>query len=187
MENMDSNKQFIKFGAVLVILSLAWMVLSAFLLPKTTLVQLTAPGVGFQAPAFKLSALDGTQVVFNGDPGHPVVLNLWASWCRPCKAEMPALQRVYQEYASQGLIVYGINASNQDSLQEVESFIIDSKITFPILLDQDGAVSKLYALRALPTTYFISADGVIRQVSVGGPLSEAFLRSQISDLFRLVK
>ncbi|MHC1784942.1 MAG: TlpA family protein disulfide reductase [Anaerolineaceae bacterium] len=184
---MDSKKQFYKFGAALVIFSLVWIVLSSFLIPNTTPVQQTAPAVGFQAPSFVLSALDGTQVAFNGHPGHPVVLNLWASWCLPCKAEMPALQKVYLENASKGLIIYGINASNQDNLLDVESFIIDSNITFPILMDQEGSVSKQYALRALPTTYFISADGIIRQVWVGGPLSEAYLRSQISDLYGQVE
>jgi cytochrome c biogenesis protein CcmG, thiol:disulfide interchange protein DsbE len=182
-----SHKDFIKYSSYLLIFSIGWIIMTAFIFLGPESSKETAPAVGFLAPEFKLSDLNGEEIAFNGNSGKPVILNLWASWCLPCKAEMPALQKVYGEYKSSGLIVYGVNATNQDDLAAVETFINDNNISFPILLDKEGAVSKIYALRALPTTFFIRPDGRIQQVMIGGPFTEAFLRSQVEDMLALEK
>ncbi len=111
-----------------------------------------------------------------------MLINLWTSWCPPCKAEMPALQRVYEDYQEQGLEILAVNATNQDRLADAAAFAGQLGLTFPILFDEDGEVSLLYQLRSLPTTYFIDRQGIIQDVVIGGPMSEALLRIRIDQL-----
>jgi peroxiredoxin len=142
----------------------------------------STPRKGFQAPDFSLADANGSMIRLSDLRGQPVVINLWASWCQPCRAEMPALQRVYAEYQSQGLVLLGVNATNQDDAAAARAFTEELGLTFPILYDSQGAVAKLYALRALPTTFFIDRAGVIREVVIGGPMSEALLRIRVQQL-----
>lgn len=146
--------------------------------------QTASPRQGFAAPDFTLDLLGGGEVTLSDLRGAPVMLNLWASWCPPCRAEMPAIQAVYQEYGEEGLVVLAVNATNQDSESAAAAFVRDHGLTFPVPLDRDGSVSVLYALRGLPTTYFIDREGVIRSVIVGGPMSEAVIRSKVEELLR---
>ena len=78
----------------------------------------------------------------------------------------------------------GVNLTDQDSLKDVESFVQEFRLTYPILLDRDGAVGLLYQLNGLPTTFFISREGIIRTVVIGGPMSETFIRSKIEALLK---
>jgi thiol-disulfide isomerase/thioredoxin len=110
------------------------------------------------------------------------MINLWASWCLPCRAEMPSLQEVYEDYTGKGLVILAVNATNQDTLADVESFINTVGITFPVLLDTQGTASRDYQLSALPTTFFIGRDGIILDVVVGGPMSEALIRKRVDQL-----
>ena len=146
--------------------------------------QTASPRQGFAAPDFTLDLLGGGEVTLSDLRGAPVMLNLWASWCPPCRAEMPAIQAVYQEYGEEGLVVLAVNATNQDSESAAAAFVRDHGLTFPVPLDRDGSVSVRYALRGLPTTYFIDREGVIRSVIVGGPMSEAVIRSKVEELLR---
>jgi cytochrome c biogenesis protein CcmG/thiol:disulfide interchange protein DsbE len=139
---------------------------------------------GFVAPDFVADTLGGESLHLIDVRGKPVILNLWASWCPPCKAEMPALQRVYTDYASQGLLVIAVNMTYQDSRDAAAQFVAAHQLTFPILLDDTGEISRSYQLSALPTTYFIGADGKIRDVVIGGPISEAFFRTQAESLLK---
>ncbi|MDD2696530.1 MAG: redoxin domain-containing protein, partial [Anaerolineales bacterium] len=141
-----------------------------------------APQTGFAAPDFSLSTLEGEELSLSQFAGQPVVINYWASWCSPCKAEMPAIERAYRRRQAQGLVVLGVNATNQDSLNEVAAFTQAQKLTFPILLDTNGAVGHLYRIQALPTTFFVDRTGVIREVIIGGPMSEALLNIRIENL-----
>ncbi len=95
---------------------------------------------------------------------------------------MPAIESVYQEYKNEGLEVLAVNTTYQDQEAEVTAFVQQYGLTFPILLDKTGAVSNRYQLRGLPSTYFVDRKGVIRSVVVGGPMSEALIRSKILDL-----
>ncbi|MBN2548608.1 MAG: redoxin domain-containing protein [Anaerolineales bacterium] len=141
-----------------------------------------APIKGFNAPDFTLQTPAGEEVNLASLQGKPVIINFWASWCPPCRAEMPALERVYQAYQSQGITILAINATNQDNRQEALDFITANHLSFTVLLDLDGAVNEIFAVRSLPTTFFIDATGVIREVVIGGPMSEALLRVQIEQL-----
>ena len=113
-----------------------------------------------------------------------MLVNLWATWCPPCRTEMPTLEKVYQEYQSQGLVVLGVNLTIEDEPPQIVPFVKEYNITFPILLDVNGEASNLYELRSLPTSFFIGRDGVIKEVVVGGPMSEALLRTNIEEIIK---
>lgn len=95
---------------------------------------------------------------------------------------MPAIQSVYQDYQDQGLEVLAVNTTYQDDPLDAVNFIEKHNLTFPILMDTTGVVSKRYQLRGLPSTYFVDRQGVIQSVVVGGPMSEALIRSKIHNL-----
>lgn len=140
------------------------------------------PRQGFLAPDFGLPNSQGEIVRLSSLRGQPVIINLWASWCTPCRAEMPAIQKVYEQYKDQGLVVLGVNATNQDNPQNAVQFVEDMGLTFPILFDMDGEVSQQYLLSALPTTFFVDGSGTIQEVVVGGPMAEALLKIRVEQL-----
>lgn len=142
-----------------------------------------APIKGFNAPDFTLRTPAGEDVSLASLQGKPVIINFWASWCPPCRAEMPAMESAYQAYQSQGITILAINAANQDNRQEALDFITNNHLSFTVLFDLDGSVSSLYGVRSLPSTFFVDARGVIREVVIGGPMSEALLRVRIEQLF----
>jgi thiol-disulfide isomerase/thioredoxin len=143
-----------------------------------------SPREGFLAPDFTLDTLDGKKVTLSELRGKIVIINLWATWCPPCRAEMPALENAYKQYKESEVIILGLNVTNQDSEKDIPSFVKEFGLTFPILLDRDGSVSALYQLRGLPTTYFVNRKGIIRTVVVGGPMNETFIRSKIEALLQ---
>jgi len=98
------------------------------------------PQEGFAAPDFTLDRLDGDQLTLSELRGHPIVLNLWASWCLPCRSEMPSIEKAYQRYKDTGLIVVGLNMTSQDSESDAKAFVRELGLTFPIVLDRDGSV-----------------------------------------------
>ena len=144
-----------------------------------------SPREGFLAPDFTLDTLDGNRVTLSELRGKVVVVNFWATWCLPCRAETPALEKSYAQYKDSGVVILGVNLTNQDVVSEVESFVQEFELTYPILLDRDGSVSNsLYQIRGLPTTFFVNREGIIRTVLVGGPMSETFIRSKIEALLQ---
>ena len=143
-----------------------------------------SPREGFLAPDFTLDTLDGTKVTLSELRGKIVLINLWTTWCPPCRAEMPALENAYKQYKDSGVVVLGLNVTNQDSEKDIPPFVDEFGLTFPILLDRDGSVSALYQLKGLPTTYFVNREGIIRTVVVGGPMNETFIRSKIEALLQ---
>jgi peroxiredoxin len=148
----------------------------------TTQGAIPAPHKGFLAPDFALETEDGEIVRLSELRGRPVVVNVWTSWCPPCREEMPALQRVFHDYQEQGVVILGMNSTLQDRREEALAFAAGQGLTFPILLDTDGEATRLYQVRALPTTFFIDARGVIQEVIAGGPMSEALLRIRVEQL-----
>ncbi|GAB4579698.1 MAG: TlpA disulfide reductase family protein [Anaerolineales bacterium] len=154
-------------------------------LPNPTGEKIPAPRAGFAAPDFTLPTPDGETITLSELRGRPVIVNLWASWCGPCRAEMPALQRIYETYQDTGLVILAVNATQQDSEAAALAFVAEHGLTFPILLDVDGEASHLYELRALPSTYFIRPDGTIEEVVLGGPMAEALLSTRVERLLTL--
>ncbi len=154
---------------------------------ETTSGKIPAPQKGFQAPDFSLPTNEGSTIRLSDLRGSPVLVNVWASWCPPCRAEMPAMQRAYQDYQAQGLVILGVNATNQDDRLKAQEFAQSQALSFPILFDDTGQVSKLYDIRALPTSYFIDPQGTIQEIVVGGPMSEALLRIRIEQIIEKVR
>ncbi len=139
--------------------------------------------VGDPAPFFTLTTLDGQRVSLEQFIGKPVILNFWASWCEPCGMEMPFLQANFKKYEGAGLIVLGINASEKDSRQDVERFLEEHPVTFPILLDgDDSSVSRSYGIHGLPASFFIDSDGILRRIQIGAMLPEDIERYTLEIL-----
>lgn len=163
-------------------LAAIWTWASAAPDAATTSGLIPAPKEGFLAPEFDLETIDGQSVRLSDLRGNPVLINLWASWCPPCRAEMPAMERVYQEYRHRGFTILAVNVTNQDSIAAAAAFTQAYGLTYPILLDVEGAVSRQYQLRSLPTSFFVDSQGIIREVIIGGPMSEALLRTHVERL-----
>ncbi len=125
----------------------------------------TAPEVGNLAPDFQLSNLDGQSVSLSDFRGRPVLVNFWATWCGPCRYEMPFLQRIHEEQAANGLVVLGVNLG--ESPAEIREFMADFGLSFTMLLDSRQDVALTYNVRGIPTTLLIDEDGVIRYRKVG--------------------
>jgi len=166
------------------ILGGAWIWLSAVPASATTGGEIPSPREGFAAPPFSLETLDGEMVSLQDLQGKVVIVNLWATWCPPCRAEMPAIERVYRANVDQGLVILGIHTTFQDGQEAARAFVQDFDLTFPVLLDRTGDVSRQYQLRALPSTYFIDRKGMIQHVVIGGPMSEATLETYVQDILR---
>ncbi len=181
MPAKSTNPQWILLSSLLLICGAGWIWISRPAANDMIGGQQTIPHVGFQAPDFELETLDGTTVHLSDFRGQAVIINLWATWCPPCRAEMPALQKVYKEHQAK-VAVLAINATNQDDLDAVQEFTQSNDLTFPILLDKSGVVTKLYQLRSLPTSFFVDPTGVIQEVVIGGPMAEALLRIRIEQL-----
>jgi len=186
MQLVSSTLQNGRRWAVVMLLAAAlcilWIWLSFVPASATTNGLIPSPREGFLAPDFTLDTLDGNQITLSDLRGTVVVINLWTSWCPPCRAEMPAIENVYQANKEQGLEVLAVNSTYQDSETSAAAFVQELGLTFPILLDRDGGVSNRYQLRALPTTYFIDRQGLIRSVVPGGPMSESLIQSKVADL-----
>lgn len=171
---------------IILLVGAAWIWLSRVTTQSALANSKVAPHPGFQAPDFALKTSQGEQISLSDLHGQVVIINLWASWCPPCRVEMPELQKVYRAYRDRGLQVLAVNVTNQDDAQAAVKFSTQLGLTFPILLDLDGSVSRAYQLQALPTTYFVDRDGIIQDVVVGGPMSEALLRVKVENLLEKV-
>lgn len=163
-------------------LSILWIYSSRVSGESSISSTLLSPQIGFEAPGFTLNTLDGQTISLSSLHGKVVLVNLWASWCPPCRAEMPALAKVYDQYREAGFVVLGVNTTYQDSESDASTFVQTLGLEFPIVLDRDGAVSKQYQLLALPTSYFVGRDGTIRDVVFGGPMTEAIIATKIQSL-----
>ena len=130
------------------------------------------PAEGTQAPAFTLASLSAPHWTLAGTRGHVVVVNFFATWCPPCRAETPDLVAAAKRYADKGVIFVGVDASENASLVSV--FVKSKGIRYPIVLDSNDVVSKTYDVRAIPTTYILDRNGIIRYRQVD-ELSESVL------------
>ncbi len=162
--------------------SVFWIWLSVVPASATTGGLIPSPREGFLAPDFTMDTLDGNQITLSDLRGKVVVINLWTSWCPPCRGEMPAIEKVYQANKEQGLEVLAVNSTYQDDEANAAAFVQELGLTFPVLLDRDGSVSNRYQLRALPTTYFVDRLGIIRSVIPGGPMREGLIENKVVDL-----
>ena len=113
--------------------------------------------IGEAAPGFALQGLDGSEVTLAALDGKVVVLNFWASWCGPCRLEMPDFQKAWEEHREQGVVFVGIAVD--DTASEASKFAEQVGVTYPLALDTTGDVARSYRIRAVPSTYFIDREG----------------------------
>lgn len=134
--------------------------------------------VGYLAPDFTLNTLAGETVSLSDFRGQPVLINFWATWCGPCREEMPELVRVYNAHQDEGFVILAVDLTYQDSIEDVQTFVEEFELNFPVLLDKTGEVSeKLYRLLGLPMSVFIDRNGVITYIHIGAMTDE-----QINEL-----
>lgn len=135
---------------------------------------------GHPAPEFELKTLEGETLSLADFKGKPVLVNFWATWCGPCRAEFPDFQRAYVDNADD-LVIIGINNTAADQVDLVDDFVREMGATFPIVLDESGAVVETYRVLGLPTTVFIDRDGVVNEVFTG-PINKAYIESKLTEL-----
>lgn len=125
------------------------------------------PRVGSRAPDFTLSSFTGGAVTLSQLRGHPIIVNFWASWCLPCRQEAPEFQRVYEDFRTHGLILLGIHDTHADDLGRGKDFVNEFRLGYTMLMDEQGEIDTLYRIPGIPTTLFIDADGIVRQLIMG--------------------
>jgi cytochrome c biogenesis protein CcmG, thiol:disulfide interchange protein DsbE len=140
-----------------------------------------APLPNHPAPDLALPQLDGTQRTLRDLQGQVVLINIWATWCPPCRAEMPAIQQAYVEYRARGFIVLAVN--QREDATAITSFLEQHALTFPILLDRDGQASATYQASALPSSFFVDRRGVIRAV-YHGPMPPRVINGIVEQLLQ---
>ncbi|MBU6333535.1 MAG: TlpA family protein disulfide reductase [Chloroflexi bacterium] len=124
-----------------------------------------APEIGRTAPDIRLEGAAGAPVELAALRGQVVVLNFWASWCGPCLAEMPVLQRTHDAYRDRGVTVVAVNLREDPAT--VRAFVAEQALDMPIALDPDGLVADRYLVKNLPVSFLIDRDGVIRERHLG--------------------
>lgn len=120
------------------------------------------------APAFELTDMDGNKHSLDEFRGKVVMLNFWATWCPPCRREMPSMQRLYENYAERGLAVVAVNQWEDPDLVFEFTGRLSVDPTFPILFDRDSRIAEAYKVKGLPTTYLLDREGKIRYQAIGG-------------------
>ena len=139
----------------------------------------TAPEKGALAPDFALKNLDGELVRLSDFRGQPVLINLWATWCGPCRLEMPAFEKRFQMYKDDGFIVLAVDFD--EPVDDVTSFRDELGLTFELLLDPGAEVQQLYRNRTYPSSFFVDGEGVI-QVQHIGVMTEGQLDGYLEQL-----
>jgi thiol-disulfide isomerase/thioredoxin len=125
-----------------------------------------SPLVGKPADDFTLPDLKGVKRALSSHKGKVVLLDFWATWCGPCRREMPIIEKLHGRFAKKGLVVYGVNCS--ESSAKAKAFVAKYAYTFPQLLDHDGSVQARYQITAIPTVFIVDKQGTVRAHLIGG-------------------
>ncbi|MBI2907762.1 MAG: redoxin domain-containing protein [Chloroflexi bacterium] len=176
MSILDMKKLAPIMGLALVLLLAAGCQDEGYAASSTGSSSEVAPRVGKTAPDFTLTSLSGETVSLSSLRGKAVLINFWASWCDPCRAEMPGMEKVWKELKDQGMVILAIN--EREDKETAGKFVKELGLTFPILLDPGEVVFNTYRVTLFPSSFFIDREGVIRYMTVG-QMSESTVRSRI--------
>lgn len=154
--------------------------------PKVNTVSTKTVEIGLQegnkAPDFQLKTLDDADVKLSDLRGKKVILNFWATWCPPCKAEIPHMQNFYVSSDKSKVEILAINlTTSEKNPKNVKGFVKDRNVTFPVLLDQDGDVGVQYQAITIPTSYLIDSQGIVRKKIVG-PMDKDMMNQLIENV-----
>ena len=141
------------------------------------------PAPGDIAPEFVLQSIGGATRKLSNYRGKVVLVNLWATWCPPCVAELPILDRIAAQYRDQGLVVLGV--AGDDNPQAVRDFLAKSPVKFEVLFDPDGAIGTQYGITGYPETFFVDRQGRLRDKIIG-PLPQKD-RAPVIELTRRIE
>jgi peroxiredoxin len=145
--------QFLVTGAVVVALTIG------------SISAMAKPLSGEESPDFTLKSRDGGNIKLSEQRGNIVLVNFWASWCGPCRQELPAFEALYQEYQDLGVEILAVNVD--DEAEKAKVLLQDIEVSFPVLFDTSGEVSQLYDVSAMPTTVIVDRDGNVRLLHPG--------------------
>ncbi len=134
--------------------------------------------MGESAPDFTLVDLEGNQVSLSDFRGETVFINFWATWCPPCRAEMPEIEAVYQEYKDRDVVVIGVDILEPEDT--VRQFVEKGGYSWVFVMDSTGEVSRNYAIGAIPTSIFVDRDGIIRAVNIGA-MTKRVMESRLAE------
>jgi peroxiredoxin len=138
------------------------------------------PMTGMPAADFNLTDLNGERHELSQYRGQIVLLNFWATWCKPCTTEMPAMQACYDKLRDKGFVVLAVNELEDDD--KVRAHIREYKHTFPVLMDRENRVANLYGVYGLPVSVFIDEAGIVRSYFKGGLLTEQKINEEIASI-----
>lgn len=158
----------------------ALLIVIALMLSQNTLAANKAEG---PAPDFTLKSSDGSNIRLSEQKGNIVLINFWASWCGPCRQEMPLLEEIQKKYSKLGFTILGVNVDKDQA--KADKLLKDIPVTFPVLYDNEGKVSKLFDIDSMPTTVIVDQDGNIRFHHRGfKPGVENYYINQIKTLIK---
>lgn len=164
-------------------MKLKFLTICSVLLMMALSLNAHALSVGQASPDFTLPSSTGKNIRLQELRGQVVLINFWASWCGPCRQEMPLLEDIYKKYSKLGFTILGINVEQDSS--KAATYLRDVPVTFPILFDTQNTLSKLYDVNAMPTTVIVDRSGKIRYIHAGyKPGYEETYKKQIKDLIK---
>ncbi len=138
------------------------------------------PQTGQTAPDFYFETPQGQSTSLSQLKGTPVLVNFWATWCGPCRAEMPFLQQIYQDWPTDKLVLLAVNVAENSS--QVSQFMESAGFSFTVLLDQQAVVARRYNVTGIPATFFIDKEDVIQDIHVGAFQSQAEIETILNQL-----
>jgi len=179
---MDKSK-ISYYGAILFLLTFIVLVVVWMLQPNRSLIKSTkqpAIAVGLPAPDFTYPGLDNNMVSLSDYRGKVVLVNIWATWCRPCVEEMPSMEKLYQKFKDDDFEILAVSIDSV-GLKAVVPFMQQYKLTFPALIDPKGTIARTYKTTGVPESFIIDKDGVLLKKIIG-PLD--WTKPEILSFFR---
>ncbi len=163
------------------LLAAALMAVAATLAPSwPAAVEARPPQLGEAATDFALTDVSGKEVRLSALRGHPILLTFWASWCEPCKAEMPEIQKAYEQHKDRGFVVLAVNFG--EKAEKAKAFTNERGLSFPVLVDRRANIASQYGVVSLPVSLFIDSEGLVRERVFGGTLTAGTIDRILSRL-----